>query len=689
MMTSMLTRMFAYVTLVSYLFVGMAIVRVQMSTEHHVSIDTNYFKMFSPVTEKNEVTENLIIPEISFKEIKFQQPKIAKHKEVVSLKKKEVRRLEFTNVKYTELPFFEPVVLRPVSLKDILQKNLISLYEDFKKIPENNSKLASSVAIDEVSTIASAATDVEPEFFEYTKEEKQEDKKVLPSDDLDMMAQNETEKLSTNSQMINNVDNVDDVKRIVNEEENLNVDDMLTFDYSKAEKDIRVGASQSVTSVTIQNNTTAQRNEKSSSAVKASQNTTPVQNMGATLNQEHKGLEDNVDQNGFLSDEDPMTADMTIQIVGTNFNKSWPEAGFEVRYQDDLNEVTQDYNSGVVKFSEKIAAPQMTRAVSIVKRGFAPTNTELALENEDTEVTIPVIDDETFNEMIAPYESRGPIGAVLIALENEGEQANLDVPYSKVLKLDSEMKIVSGDEFQYLLFVGVKAGNALLTYVSENSEKTSKIIHVHERELTFDQSIYEVLEDEHIKLFEEDLLSKDSHPLIISSEEVREFSSGKKTEKINDHTFRANSKNSLLGNRKYLELSHLGEPIFIGYKNILNINVPSENFMRYILSNFEDSKLGNRCLIQTNLSKKAVKVDIESESVGSSLQITTQILDSDGKFYKSISEKSEKIIVVGEHGGSEEYSKDAKINFKITYADGSVQYFGSYCSPNSYLVEQL
>jgi hypothetical protein len=90
-----------------------------------------------------------------------------------------------------------------------------------------------------------------------------------------------------------------------------------------------------------------------------------------------------------------------------------------------------------------------------------------------------------------------------------------------------------------------------------------------------------------------------------------------------------------------------------------------------------------------NLNKEAQKVDVAGESVGSSLMTSTQILDADGKFYDSVGPKSRKVIVLGENQGAPDYAQDSKINFKITYQDGTVQYLGSYCSPNTYLVEQL
>jgi hypothetical protein len=127
----------------------------------------------------------------------------------------------------------------------------------------------------------------------------------------------------------------------------------------------------------------------------------------------------------------------------------------------------------------------------------------------------------------------------------------------------------------------------------------------------------------------------------------------------------------------------------VGVRDNNNVTVPSENFMRFILSNVEGSKLGNRCLVQVNLTKKAQKIDVASESVDQSLMTTTQMLDSDGKFYDSFSNKTRKIIIIGEGQEGSVVSPDAKVNIKIQYEDGSVQFLNSYCSPNTYLVEQL
>jgi hypothetical protein len=67
----MLTRMFAYFTLVMYLFVGTVAVRVLMPETTTVTFSTSYAKYFSKTEIKVTSNEAITAPEMSFAEIKF------------------------------------------------------------------------------------------------------------------------------------------------------------------------------------------------------------------------------------------------------------------------------------------------------------------------------------------------------------------------------------------------------------------------------------------------------------------------------------------------------------------------------------------------------------------------------------------------------------------------------------------
>lgn len=662
----MLNRMFAYFTLAAYLFVGTVALRFAMPVMKDVSISGDYLALFSETSFKSNDTVDVAAPEMHFADIKFPVVKkevvvavvkpVAKKPVVVVVQKPAELKVE--KVAKNELPFYEPVKLHPVVMNQPLQTNLVALYKDLE-----TSMVAKSAApvSDEVSTIQSS--DAEPTFFEYDEEEKVAAQKPASIPEI-----------PTKDEVVNNVDKTQNVDNV---SEEVSVDDLVAFDYSQVNADIKSQAMPMVSTVTTQKSETPVQGNKAPATSSTKAKPAPKQEEIASS-----------EKNALLVPK-TLASRLTIQAVGTDFVTTQSEVGFEVRFQDDLSEAIQDYGHGEVTIQNKLASARMNRSVTLLKRGFTPTNTDLIVEEGDAAVSVPVIEESKFNKLLAPYESRGPIGSVLIELDDSTEDVTLDVPYSAVMTLDGEMNETKESDFRYQLFVGVKAGNALLSYKDARGNVTSKIIHIHERELTFDANFFETVKNEEVKLFEEDLLGQEKTPLIISSEQVKQFATDKTAKKLNDHTYKMDFDKTLLGARRYLELGHQDEPVFVGMKENTNVEVPSENFMRYILSRFEGAKLGNRCLVQVNLSKKALKVDVAAESVGMSLVTYTQILDNDGKFYDSLGDKSRKIIVVGENQGAEEYGQDGKINLKVTYQDGTVEFLGSYCSPNTYLVEQL
>lgn len=691
--------------------VGTAAVRFFLPSTKTVAVSSNYLQFFSKTTIKPQTPEEFNVPNIEFAELRIPAQD---EKTVQQEFQAEWKIAQKENVTKTGLPFYEPIVLSRVFMTSELPKDLISLFKEFRFDERaNHVMLAESLkplTQDTVSTRlaksqALAADEVEPEFFEYV-EEKVEVKEVsaaITAEKVQQAALKTAEKKETIEEaMVTSVVTPEAVTEAVTEEvtapettpEEISINDLVAFDHGKASQDITNSSLPTVSSVAVAKPV---HTAKAASARLSTPMTVAPTVQVEVPQQEASGLvgpqsvDSETQENQKKNLEAPKTypSQMNIQITATDLRNVKPEVGFEIRYQDDLSEALQDYNSGEIRLKEVLARPLMTRSVTILKRGFAPTNTDLMVEAGEVAVSIPVMDEDKFNELLAPYESRGPLGSVLVELDDDTDGADLDIPYSKVIQLDGDLRQTTEGDFRYALFIGVKAGNALLSYKTFKGEVISKIIHIHERELTYDSNFFEAVDDESVQILEEDLLAKEKTPLIISSEQVKQFATNKTSSKLNDHTYKMDFSQIARGGRRYIELGHQDEPVYVGLRESTGVSVPSENFMRFILSKIEGAKLGNRCLVQVNLSKKALKVDVGAESVGNNLMTYTQILDSDGKFYDSVSEKSHKVIVVGENQGASEISQEAKINFKVTYEDGSVQYLGSYCSPNSYVVEQL
>lgn len=697
--------MFAYFTVAMYLVVGTVAVRFLAPEMTTVSFTTSYSKILSNTEIEVAQAEAVVAPEMSFAAIKMPvEVKPARVPAKVVAKAAVVRKpavvvevvkapeMKIEKVATNELPFYEPVTLSTITIKTDLDTNLVALYQDFAY---EAVAAATAPVSDEISTKLAASE--EPEFFEYSADGPVDEKKEEPvkAPETAEVKEDVKEEIVTEdiADMVSAEAPVTASAAAVATEEVAD-DDLIAFDYSKADKDIKAQTMPTISTVTTQSVAAPQApgvsvdlrglGQSKPSSNKPSKPVTTQSEKNNLVDNSNKVVEKAVASKSSVT----YPSRVTIQITGTDLNNTVEEKGFEVRFQDDLSDAIQDYGAGEINLDQTLSQEKMTRSITVLKRGFTPTNTDLIMEYEGARVSLPIIEEGKFNELLAPFESRGPIGAVLVELEENVEGAILDVPYSQVLKLDEDLRVTEENVFSYQLFVGVKAGNALLSYKDARGT-TSKIIHVHERELTFESNFFEEVLNERVSLLEEDLLGKEKTPLIVSAEEVKEFATNKTAKKINNHTYETDFGRTLLGGRKYIELSHQREPVFVGFKENMQLEIPSENFMRYILSKFEGSSLGNRCLVQVNLSKKALKVDVGSESVGASLMTYTQILDADGKFYDSVGAKSRKVIVVGENQGPQENSQDAKINFKVTYEDGSVQYLGSYCSPNSYLVEQL
>jgi len=622
--------MFASLTVFAYLSVGLMGMRIISPEIVTTEISTTYLNYFSKTKFNQPESLEITPPKMVFQEIniKVEKEKIKK----ISKKKEKVEKniiVSRNEIEKFTLPFESAVELSPVMIESRLPENLTSLLSN----------------------------------------------EVIPQVELSSMPTV-----------------VDELKTTLASEEGIEevaVEELVAFDYSAVKKDVKDGKIGLVTQMDTQNETqkVVTTNKVLNSPIIS--NSEAVQEISNKVTIQKEKLSEKLPKKSQENSSRNYENRIAVNVIGTDFLSSQKELGFEIRPQDNTSEAFSDYNSGEVVIDEVLNSPKMNRTVNIVKRGFTPTNTDLILEEGVSEMTIPMIKEEVFHDLLSPYGPSRRLGLVIVELDENTESVDIDVPHFKTVKLDDEMKTVSGDEYSYLMYVGVKAGNALLSYRDTHGESVSKIIHVHENELTFDSNFYEDVTDEKVVLVEEDVLSKEKAPLILNASQVNHFANQKSVAKVNQHTFKTDYNKTSLGGRKYLELNHLDEPIFVGFKDVNKLVIPSENFMRSILSQFKKQNLANRCLIQVNLGKKAISVETATESVGQSLETKIQILDEDGRFYDSLSTKSEKIIISGDTHGDTEDGGDSKINLKITFKDSSVQYLSSYCSPNTYLVEQL
>lgn len=665
-------------TLMFALALGVAGVRVFTAGNTEIEFDSSYAQLFH---QKYSVKADAVVaaveaPEMTFEEIKIPVQKVTVKRAMIAkkvapkieiVKVPEVKKVE---VAHNELPFHEPVELKRLNFNGALLVNMVALYEGLPVeekvlVAEKANPVKDEVKTTQAATETKTVADAEPEFFEYEKKEDEAAEVAAAAPETKVNETVEDIQVTVQEGKATPAEIQAEVKAV---EKEVN---LVAFDYSGLKQDLKDNKVPTVSMVDTQ-------------PKKQNHKTAPV----TTHQAEALTAEKVTTEKSMVPSAPKFQTQMTIQGVASDLKSTHTLQGFEVRFQDNMSETLEDYGDGEVSVSYKMARPKMTRSMVLLKRGFAPTNTDLILEDGAGSVSIPALSQELVDELIAPFEQKGPVGTLLVELADETDKATIDVPFGKVITLDGDMKETTSEDFRYQLFVGVKAGNALLTYVHGN-ETTNKILHVHEREVTYESNFFENQNLNRVSLFQEDLLSREKSPLVTASENVKVFAKDVHGEKLDQNTYKMNFGKALLGGRNYLELTHESESVFIGTKSETELSVPSESFMRHILGSLPDSKLGNRCVIQVNLKKKVSEVEVAPESVDQALMTSAQYLDADGRFYETASGKTRKVIIVGENQGAPELDMTGKVNVKIQYLDGTHDFLGSYCSPNTYLVEQL
>ena len=365
--------------------------------------------------------------------------------------------------------------------------------------------------------------------------------------------------------------------------------------------------------------------------------------------------------------------------------KSQDISDFDIRFADNADAIAHSGSDGSVLIESNLNSEYSVRRAVLFSHGYLPVSVDLVLEQGNVNLGIPTISKTSFNKVLEEKGLRGLGSHALIELDELTEDADFDVStgYELKLFLDRNLNIVNrGDsEYAFILFIGVEPGNRILSFKTYKNEITSKIVHLVEDELYFDFNFYHRIKNDKFALFEDNLLSQESGVLSLDENQITDLGYESKITKKTVNEFSIDKALYSIGTRKYFELKHQGESIFIGRWNNYKINVPSESYKRFALGSFDFDSLNGHCMVQINLSKQAKAMSFNGSSFRGSMSVEQRVLDTDGIFYRDLSNQSKKIFLMGEEQGV--------INVEITYVDNTVDYLQSFCSQSNYLVEQL
>src|SRR5690606_31875546 len=330
--------------------------------------------------------------------------------------------------------FDEPVKLSTVKVEYSLPTNLASLMPkmNFEVMVAEVEAPKEEVKEDKVSTSQAAVVSVEeePVIFEYPQAETVTVAETPKNTEVNVIKENTT---------------VQPVKAFTKADYEKMADEFIAFDYSQetvepTTKTSTIFTNQEAPTVKTENKVEATPVIKKAVKKKASQtvsmNTQTVQKETSQLDSQKQNLLPSV---------------MSIQAKYTNLRKLEKIKNFEIRFQDDLNEIYEDFGAGEVQLATRVSSI-MNRSMVLLKRGYAPTNTDLIIES-NSKVTLPLIEEGVFNSLLDKSSRLAAAGALLVEFDDDTETVLLDAEYSEEVSLDENMKQIYDENFKYKLFV--------------------------------------------------------------------------------------------------------------------------------------------------------------------------------------------------------------------------------------------
>lgn len=391
-----------------------------------------------------------------------------------------------------------------------------------------------------------------------------------------------------------------------------------------------------------------------------------------------------------IDPKDPKTetyeSDYSLSAYSVDMNKMsiQDHEGFTLEFLDSqLNNVFDD-RDGIINIESKLNSSMMIRRALITSIDHYDTIIDSVFEEGSTTIPVPLIKRRAFDKLLGRSKIKGLGGHILVELDEKTEDVEIgnSTKYERKLFLNKNFKVVdrSDSEYFYIMFIGVNPGNTVLYFRTLDNQTISKIVHVTDETVYYEPNFYTEVNGDEYSVFEESLLSKDTTALSVNSKEIENFSSEYKIENLAFN--RLGIKNAVypFGTRKYQEFKHLNESIFVGRWDQKFIDLPSEEYTRFVLNQFRTNDVKGRCLVQINITKPAKSLSYNG-AADRGMSIRSLILDKDGQFYDDLSFNSRKIFVLGENQGV--------VNVKIEYTDNSIDTLQSYCSEDTYLVEQL
>lgn len=394
------------------------------------------------------------------------------------------------------------------------------------------------------------------------------------------------------------------------------------------------------------------------------------------------------DSSSFASDLEVSTQDQAVEKefiikareVNLNTQKVKPSIGYEFVPDYDRSERMDDGAAGEIKLGYSLTSEMNTQTGVIQAQGMIPTRVELNLAEGG--MTIPLINEEGIQKLLVKKGMDIQGNLAMFAVDPSIKDIELDSTYDAKMFFNNNFKVVDSLEAaNYVLFLGVQTGNTLLRYHLDNKETAQKIIYIGDGEMYFEDSEFVTSERELYSFTTRTLLGKKAKELNVEASLIGLFGTKTTSKKKALNAYELKIPEMVAGSRKYLEFKHMPATLYVGTTSEKNIEIPGMDFIRRVLQANDMEEIGQRCVVQINLSKDLRDIKVSGKNKAGEMFTETSFLDADGNFSRDNAELAEKIYVIGDMEG--------QFGAKLEYTDGSTQFLKTYCSEGSYLIEQL
>ena len=392
---------------------------------------------------------------------------------------------------------------------------------------------------------------------------------------------------------------------------------------------------------------------------------------------------------GDLSQNETFRAEYSLSLLEVDYGSKNGEAvnNWELQFHDDTNIYKEDFGNGVIKLDFKMNSQISIRRGTVLARGYYPTSLDLVFEPGEVKANIPMFTLKTFNKVLNENSLRGLGAHALVELDDSTEDVEIDISkkYEAKLYLDKDFNVVSRQDsaYNYVLFVGVDAGNAIFNFKRTDRKVINKLAYLAADQIFYEPNFYAEIKSDNFSLYREALIGNCKSMINFSPNNIKPWNYEGTVKKETTNTAKISNMIYPVGSRKYVEVKYddLKESIFVGRWGHENVILPTEEYIAHVMGEFRGQARATSCMIQLNLTKQVKNIAFNGQSKDHGMNLQIKVLDGDGIFYQDFSDRSERAFLLGQEEGT--------VNIAIDYIDGSSQYLQSFCSDATYIVEQL